>query len=207
MVKLYRKAYGLKGFNGILFNHESPRRGETFVTRKITRAISKIYLGTQENLELGNLDAKRDWGFAGDYVKAMWLMLQSDEPDDYVIATGKSISVREFIDRAFGVVGIKLNWVGKGLKEKGVIRAFDKKVISEYECLGKLYDGKELVSVGSRYFRPAEVDYLLGDASKAVVKLRWTPNIDIQELSRMMVMSDLREEYERLFGTIGLKDK
>jgi GDPmannose 4,6-dehydratase len=154
----YREAYGLFAANGILFNHESPRRGETFVTRKITRAATRIKLGLQEKLYLGNLDAKRDWGYAGDYVEAMWLMLQQEEPDDYVIATGETRSVREFVEAVFE--RLSLNW-------------------------------KEYVEIDPRYFRPAEVDILLGDASKARKKLGWKPNTSFEELVDMMVRSDL----------------
>ncbi len=156
----YRESYNLYACNGILFNHESPRRGETFVTRKITRAAAAIKLGRQAKLYLGNLDAKRDWGFAGDYVEAMWLMLQQEQPDDYVIATGETHSVREFLDEAFGY--LDLDW-------------------------------KEYVEIDPRYFRPAEVDLLIGDASKAREKLGWTPKVSFRELVRMMIDSDLAE--------------
>ncbi len=154
----YRESYGLHASNGILFNHESPRRGETFVTRKITRAAARIKLGLQDKLYLGNLDAKRDWGYAGDYVEAMWLMLQQDEPDDYVIATGEMHSVREFLDIAFDQVSIK--W-------------------------------QDHVEIDPRYYRPAEVDELLGDASKAKRILGWTPKVGFEQLARMMVDADL----------------
>lgn len=154
----YREAYGMFIANGILFNHESPRRGETFVTRKITRAIGRIHMGLQDKLYLGNLDAKRDWGFAGDYVEAMWLMLQQPAPDDYVVATGEAYSVREFLEEAFSCLGMK--W-------------------------------ERYVKVDSRYFRPTEVDYLLGDASKAREHLQWRPKVGFQQLVRMMVDSDL----------------
>ena len=154
----YRESYGLYACNGILFNHESPRRGETFVTRKITRAAAAIKLGRQAKLYLGNLDAKRDWGFAGDYVEAMWLMLQQEQPDDFVIATGETHSVREFLDEAFGY--LDLDW-------------------------------KDYVEIDPRYFRPAEVDLLIGDASKARQKLGWTPKVSFRELVRMMIDADL----------------
>ena len=155
----YRESYGLHASNGILFNHESPRRGETFVTRKITRAASRMFFGSDETLYLGNLDAQRDWGFAGDYVEAMWRMLQADEPDDYVIATGETHSVREFLDIAFG--HLELNW-------------------------------HDRVEIDPRYFRPAEVDLLLGDPTKAKDKLGWTPTTSFPDLVRMMVEGDLR---------------
>ena len=157
----YREAYGLFACNGILFNHESPRRGETFVTRKITRAVSRILAGRQSKLYLGNLDAQRDWGFAGDYVEAMWLILQQATPDDYVIATGKTYSVRQFLELAFGMV--KRDW-------------------------------REFVELDPRYLRPAEVDLLLGDATKAQTKLNWTPKVDFESLVRMMLRADMLDE-------------
>jgi GDPmannose 4,6-dehydratase len=161
--------------NGILFNHESPRRGETFVTRKITRAVAAIVTGKQDCLYLGNLDAKRDWGYAGDYVEAMWLMLQAPEPDDYVIATGEMHSVREFCEQAFALVDLPITWHGQGVDEVGV----DPK-------------GRVRVRVDPRYFRPAEVELLLGDATKARQKLGWQPKVRFHELVRMMVEHDLR---------------
>jgi GDPmannose 4,6-dehydratase len=170
----YREAYDMFAANGILFNHESPRRGETFVTRKITMAVARIKAGLQDTLFLGNLDAKRDWGFAGDYVEAMWLMLQADEPDDFVVATGETHSVREFCELAFDRVGLPLSWQGKGLEEKG---------------LGP--DGKCLVGIDPRYFRPSEVDFLLGDASKAQKQLGWEPGTRFRSLVDMMVDADL----------------
>ena len=171
----FREAYGLHASNGILFNHESPRRGETFVTRKITRAVGRIAHGLEETVYLGNLDARRDWGFAGDFVEAMWLMLQQDEPGDYVVATGEVHSVREFCERAFGKVGVELRWKGSGLDEKGVDEA----------------TGRVRVSVDPRYFRPAEVDVLLGDAAKARSVLGWAPRVDFDALVGMMVAADL----------------
>lgn len=173
----YREAYNIFACNGILFNHESPRRGETFVTRKITRAASRISLGLQNKLYLGNLDAKRDWGHSKDSVEAMWLMLQQPKADDFVIATGEQHSVREFCQIAFQEVGIDLKWQGKGLNEKGV----DKKT------------GKVIIEVDPRYFRPAEVESLLGDPTKARKKLRWKSKISFKELVKEMVQSDLEE--------------
>lgn len=170
----YRESYGMFAVNGILFNHESPRRGETFVTRKITRAVAAIVTGQQECLYLGNLDAKRDWGYAGDYVEAMWLMMQAREPDDYVIATGETHSVREFCELAFSLVDLPITWHGKGVEEVGVDR-----------------QGRVRVRVDPRYFRPAEVDLLLGDATKARQKLGWQPKVHFTELVRMMVEHDL----------------
>ncbi len=179
----YREAYGIHASNGILFNHESPIRGETFVTRKITRAAARIKLGLQKKLYLGNLDAKRDWGFAGDYVKAMWLMLQQGEPDDYVIATGRTTAVRDFCIMAFREVGIDLEWTGHGVKEKGIDKA----------------TGNVLVEVDPKYFRRTEVDILVGDASKAREKLGWKPEVTLEELVRMMVKADLKEaEHEQM---------
>ncbi|MBX4967393.1 GDP-mannose 4,6-dehydratase [Rhizobium binae] len=171
----YREAYGMYACNGILFNHESPVRGETFVTRKITRAIARIKLGLQDCLFLGNLDAKRDWGHAKDYVEMQWLMLQQEKAEDFVIATGVQYSVREFVDAAAREVGIEITWKGEGVDEKG-------------------YDpsGKCIVAVDPRYFRPTEVETLLGDASRAKEKLEWTPKITFQELVQEMVNEDLK---------------
>lgn len=171
----YRESYDLFACNGILFNHESPRRGETFVTRKITRAVARIKLGMQPCLFLGNLDAKRDWGFAGDYVELMWLMLQQTEPDDYVIATGETHSVREFAERAFARLDMKLQWQGSGVHEKGI----DAKT------------GKIVIEIDPKYFRPTEVDLLLGDPTKAKTKLGWEPRVTFEELVNMMVDADL----------------
>lgn len=177
ITKNYREAYGMFTANGILFNHESPRRGETFVTRKITRAAARIKLGLQDKLYLGNLDAKRDWGHARDFVAAMWLILQQKEPDDFVIATGEQHSVREFCEEVFSRLGMPLKWEGSGLKEKGV----DKRT------------GRVLIEVDSRYFRPAEVDSLLGDARKARKVLGWRPKTTFKQLVKEMVEADLEE--------------
>jgi GDPmannose 4,6-dehydratase len=171
----YREAYGTFAVNGVLFNHESPRRGETFVTRKITMAAARIRAGLQECLYLGNLDASRDWGFAGDFVEAMWMMLQADRPDDYVVATGEGHTVREFCERALAHVGLPVTWQGAGLDERGI---------------GP--DGRVLVAVDSRYFRPSEVDALLGDATKARSRLGWQPKTTFQDLVHLMVDADLR---------------
>ena len=178
ITKNYRESYNLFACNGILFNHESPRRGKTFVTRKISQAVANIKLGKQDKLYLGNLDAKRDWGFAGDYVKAMWLMLQQEKPDDYIIATGETHSVREFVELAFKQVGIGIVWKGKGLEEKGV----EKKT------------KRVLVEIDPRYFRPAEVELLLGDPSKAKNILGWKPEVKFSDLVKMMVEADLENE-------------
>ena len=172
----YREAYGIFASNGILFNHESPIRGETFVTRKITRAASRIKLGLQEKVYLGNLDAKRDWGHARDYVEAMWKILQHDEPDDFVIATGETHSVREFAELAFREVGFDIQWQGSGIEEKGI----DSKT------------GKVLIQIDPKYFRPTEVDILQGDAGKAREKLGWKPKVSFEQLVSEMVKEDLR---------------
>jgi GDPmannose 4,6-dehydratase len=171
----YREAYGFFACNGILFNHESPIRGETFVTRKITRGLARVKLGMQECLYLGNLDAKRDWGHARDYVEAQWLILQQPEPDDYVIATGEQHTVREFVDAVAAELGMRISWKGKGVDEKG----HDEK-------------GRCVVAVDPRYFRPAEVESLLGDASKARDKLGWTARTSFRDLVREMTRADLR---------------
>ncbi len=171
----YREAYGMFACNGILFNHESPIRGETFVTRKITMAVARIKKGLQEKLYLGNLDAKRDWGFAGDYVEAMWLMLQQDEPDDFVIATGETHSVREFVELAFAEVGIEIEWRGDGVDEVGVNKG----------------TGDVLIEVDPRYYRPTEVDILIGDPAKAKEKLGWEAKVGLRELLKMMVEGDM----------------
>ena len=173
MVVNYREAFDMYACNGILFNHESPRRGETFVSRKITLAVAKIALGIKENLVLGNLDAQRDWGYAKDFIEGMWLMLQQDQPDDYILATGQTTTVRSFVEMAFQEIGIPIEWKGKGLEEKGI---------------GP--DGKVLVEISPRFFRPAEVPFLLGNASKAKQKLGWTPRTSVEQLVKMMVQAD-----------------
>jgi len=172
----YREAYGMFACNGILFNHESPLRGETFVTRKITRAVARIHLGLEDKLYLGNLNAKRDWGFAGDYIEAMWLMLQQEVPDDFVIATGETHPVREFVELAFKSVGIEVKWQGQGIDEMGI----------------DSNTGRILVQVDPRYFRPTEVELLQGDASKARRILGWEPRVQYRELARMMVDEDVK---------------
>jgi GDPmannose 4,6-dehydratase len=209
----YREAYGLFASNGILFNHESPVRGETFVTRKITRAASKIALGLQDKLYLGNLDAKRDWGHAKDYVKMMWLILQHNRPDDWVIATGKTTSVRDFVKMAFEYLGIKVEFKGQGIGEKGIIAnveweifnsklekiGIDKNTIQNLESKIKNLLGKVVVEVDARYFRPTEVDLLIGDPSKAERELGWKREFDLKDLVNDMMESDLklmkRDEY------------
>ena len=171
----YREAYGMHASNGILFNHESPIRGETFVTRKITRAVAAIELGLQDKLFLGNLNAKRDWGHARDYVEGMWLIVQQDQPDDYVLATGETHSVREFVEKAFAQVGRSIEWQGSGVDEKGIDRS----------------SGKVLIEIDPRYFRPTEVDLLIGDPTKARTKLGWQHRTGFEELVREMVDADL----------------
>jgi len=191
----YRESYNMFACNGILFNHESPIRGETFVTRKITRAVAKISLGLQDKLWLGNLDAKRDWGHARDYVEAMWLMLQQDQPEDFVIATGKTTPVREFCRMAFREVGIEVDFYGEGAQEKGMVVASSNPHVSI---------GQEVIAIDARYFRPAEVDLLIGDPSKAKAKLGWSAKHSLEELVQDMVQSDLklfeREEYLKSGG-------
>lgn len=212
----YREAYGIFACNGILFNHESERRGETFVTRKITRAATRILLGTQKKLFLGNLNAKRDWGYAKDYVKGMWLMLQQSEPDDYVLATGETHSVREFCERAFAEVGIQLRWIGEGVDEKGVIESIDRDRtclyieklkekhpdLREFKLdLSHLRIGDAIVEIDPRYFRPTEVDTLIGDPSKAMTKLGWKPEVTFEQLIKIMIEHDfglaVKEKWRR----------
>lgn len=173
----YRESYDIFACNGILFNHESPRRGETFVTRKITRAVASIMAGKQNKLSLGNLEAKRDWGFAGDYVEAMWLILQQDKPQDFVIATNETHTVREFVELSFKEVGIEIEWKGTGVEEKG------------YDRLS----GKLLIDINPVYFRPAEVELLWGDCSKAENELKWKRNVSFNDLVKIMVDADMRE--------------
>ncbi len=192
----YREAYDMFACNGILFNHESPLRGETFVTRKITRAAAKIALGLQEKLYIGNMDAKRDWGHAKDYVEAMWLMLQQEEPEDFVIATGVTTKVRDFITAAFNEVGITLKFEGEGVDEKGIIDSIDK---SKYESSttqqlnnSTLTEGQTLIEVDPRYFRPTEVELLIGDPTKSKEKLGWEPKYDLQALLEDMVQADVK---------------
>ena len=188
----YREAYSMFACNGILFNHESPVRGETFVTRKITRAVARIKLGLQDKLYLGNLDSKRDWGYAGDFVKAMWLILQQDEPDDFVIATGEAHSVREFVEKAFLEAGIELEWRGSGVDEVGIVAGINRDPEGVNSGLWPK-KGDEVVCIDPSYFRPTEVDYLLGDPSKARSKLGWEPTVSFDELVKMMVREDLKE--------------
>jgi GDPmannose 4,6-dehydratase len=189
----YREAYGMFAANGILFNHESPLRGETFVTRKITRAAARIKLGLQETLYLGNLEARRDWGFAGDYVDAMWRILQADKPDDFVIATGESHTVREFVEAVFDELDMPLEWKGSGTEEEGIDRR----------------NGKVRIKIDPRYFRPTEVNYLEGDPSRAREVLGWGPRVDFKGLVSMMVSSDLEEQKRELYlkeGGFTVKD-
>jgi len=197
----YREGYGLFSCNGILFNHESPRRGETFVTRKITRALANILSGCQKKLYLGNLNAKRDWGFAPEYVEMMWLMLQQDKPDDYTVGTGESHSIREFVEQAFRYAGIELEWQGSGVNEKGIVASLSKRFeakssgqlplnflsIPSSLCLGDI-----LVEIDPRYFRPTEVDFLLADITKAKNELGWQPRVAFAELVKIMVDYDLK---------------
>lgn len=176
VTKNYREAYNLHASNGILFNHESPRRGETFITRKVTMAVVRILKGMQKCLYVGNLDARRDWGYAPDYVKCMWLMLQQEKPDDYVVATGENHTVREFIEKAFAAVGIRVEWRGTGIDETGI----------------NAESGEVIVKIDSRYFRPTEVDTLLGNPEKARRQLGWTPAVTFEKLVQIMVEGDLK---------------
>ena len=181
----YREAYKIFACNGILFNHESPVRGETFVTRKITRAVAKIVLGLQDKLFLGNLDAQRDWGHAKDYVRMMWMILQADEPEDWVIATGKTTSVRDLVKMAFAEVGVALDFIGTGKDEKGIVKSCSNADFS-------IEIGKEVVSIDPHYYRPTEVDLLIGDASKAKNKLGWVPEYSLENLIKEMMEYDVK---------------
>jgi len=196
MVQNYREGYNLFSVNGILFNHESPRRGETFVTRKITRALARITYGLEDRLYLGNLHARRDWGYAGDYVEAMWLMLQQDEPDDYVLGTGESHSVREFVDVAFNHAGIELEWKGTGTSEKGIIRslapASASPSTSALTSTCSLNVGDVLIEIDPRYFRPTEVQFLQADPTKAREKLGWEAKVKFNDLVKIMVNADIK---------------
>jgi len=185
----YREGYDMFACNGILFNHESPRRGETFVTRKITRAVANILAGNQKRLYLGNLNAKRDWGFAPEYIEMMWLMLQQDGPDDYVVGTGESHSIREFVDLAFRYIGVELGWEGTGAGEKGVVRSVTPRVSFD---ASRLNAGDVVIEVDPRYFRPTEVDFLQADISKAREKLKWEPRTTFDELVKVMIDYDLK---------------
>jgi GDPmannose 4,6-dehydratase len=183
----YREAYDMYACNGILFNHESPLRGETFVSRKITRAVARLVLGLQSKLYMGNIDAKRDWGHARDYIEAMYLILQQDKPDDYVIATGETTSVRDFMTRSFAHVGVTLAFKGKGVNEVGIVEQVDKSIVEE----NPLKPGAEVMAIDPRYFRPTEVDLLLGDPTKSNKILGWKPKYDVNALLKEMVDSDL----------------
>lgn len=207
----YREAYGLHASNGILFNHESPIRGETFVSRKVTRALARIILGLQDTLYMGNLSSKRDWGHAKDYVRAMYLILQQEEPDDYVIATGITTEVREFVRRSFAMTGIELAFEGEGEDETGIVRDINETLFIENageelfkKFRTRIQQNPVLVEVDSKYFRPTEVDFLLGDPTKAMEKLGWVPEYDLDGLITDMVRSDLalmkRESYLRNGG-------
>ena len=206
ITKNYREAYDMFACNGILFNHESPRRGETFVTRKITRAVAKIALGLQEKFFLGNLEAKRDWGHAKDYVRMMWMILQAEKPEDWVIATGVTTTVRDFVRLAFGEVGIEVEFKGEGVNEKGFIKSIDQEKYSKATGISNPVEenndqqtttnvqpalGKEVLSVDPTYFRPTEVDLLIGDPTKAKEKLGWVPEHDLASLVKDMMQSDV----------------
>ncbi|MGV8018739.1 MAG: GDP-mannose 4,6-dehydratase [Ignavibacteria bacterium] len=208
IVKNYREAYNLYACNGILFNHESPRRGETFVTRKITRAVSRIICGLQKNFSLGNLNAKRDWGYAPEYCEGMWRMLQQDSPDDFVLATGETHTVREFVELAFRNAGIEIEWRGEKENEKGIVKSFNADVGGNPESMGELYHkllekyikiGDTVVYVDRNYYRPTEVDLLIGDATKAKKILGWEPKIKFEELVKLMITSDIEKVLKRGF--------
>ncbi len=192
----YREAYGIFACNGIMFNHESPIRGETFVTRKITRAASKIVLGLQDKLYLGNLNAERDWGHAKDYVRVMWMILQAEQPEDWVIATGVTTTVRDFVKMAFAYCGVELEFTGEGSDEVGIVKSVDKKLFSSLitndESRITDFLGKEVVVVDPRYFRPTEVEKLIGDPTKARTRLGWEPEYDLKMLVEEMMASDLK---------------
>ena len=206
----YRESYNMFACNGILFNHESPIRGETFVTRKITRGATRIILGLDKKLYLGNLNAKRDWGHAKDYVEGMWLILQQEEPDDYVLATGKTTSIRDFVKMTFGELGISIDFQGEGVDEKGYVSKIDEKVLlnkleginaeNKESIIKKVKEliGQPVVEVDPKYFRPAEVDILIGDATKAKEKLGWEPKHTLEDLVKEMVESDLERNYKEL---------
>ncbi|WP_343689611.1 GDP-mannose 4,6-dehydratase [Chitinophaga sp.] len=195
----YREAYKMFACNGILFNHESPLRGETFVTRKITRGVSKIFLGMQEKLFMGNIDAQRDWGHAKDYVEAMYLILQQEQPEDYVIATGITTPVREFIKMAFAEVGIELEFTGKGIDEKGIVKSVSAENLH-------VKPGQEVLAIDPRYFRPTEVDLLIGDPTKAQTKLGWKPRYNLQALVKEMMAADVELfRKEQLLKNAGFK--
>jgi len=203
----YREAYNIFACNGILFNHESPRRGETFVTRKITRAAARILLGLDKKLYLGNLSSKRDWGHAKDYVRMMWMILQYDKPEDWVIATGRTTEIREFVRLAFRYLGIEIDFKGEGVDEKGFVQNINEDVLNEVlksqnielniDYVKSLL-GKDIVNVDPKYFRPTEVDLLLGDATKAKEKLGWEPKITLEEMTKEMVEYDLKQSYQEL---------
>jgi len=201
----YREAYNMFACNGILFNHESPRRGETFVTRKITRAAARIILGLDKKLYLGNLSAKRDWGHARDYIRMMWMILQYEKPEDWVIETGRTTEIREFVRMVFDYLGIKIRFEGSGVNEKGIIDSIDED--KYHSIMQKILNttnyplpttNSVIIEVDPRYFRPTEVDLLLGDATKAKEKLGWEPQITLEEMVKEMVESDLKESYQEL---------
>lgn len=198
MATNYREAYGMFISNGVLFNHESPRRGETFVTRKITRAVSRIAHGVQRNVVLGNLDSRRDWGYAPEYVEAMWLMLQQERPDDYVVATGRSHSVREFVEKAFERIGIKVRWSGRGIEERAVVEHVSYTPFMEHL---QVREGDPVVNISGEFFRPTEVEDLLGDASKAREALGWEARTGFDELVETMMDADIRTTGMLLDGT------
>ena len=191
LARNYREGYNLFASNGILFNHESPRRGETFVTRKVTRAVARIRYGFEDKLYLGNLEAKRDWGYAPDYVEGMWRILQQEEPGDFVLATGESHSVREFCELAFQEAGIELEWRGSGTSDEGVVKSTSFRASDQGDKVPQ--PGNKIIAIDPRYFRPTEVGYLLGDASKARQKLGWEPTVTFKQLVKIMVKADIQD--------------
>jgi GDPmannose 4,6-dehydratase len=202
IIKNYREAYNIFAVNGILFNHESPRRGETFVTRKITMAAVRIALGLQDKLYLGNLNAKRDWGYAPEYCEGMWRMLQQDEPEDFVLATGETHTVREFCELAFGELGIELEWQGEGINEKGIVKSINQNIpLFQNSNIPKpkVDIGSVVVAVSPRYFRPTEVELLIGNPQKAKEKLGWEAKTKLDELLRIMVKADFEKVQKRCF--------
>lgn len=200
----YREAYGMFISNGILFNHESPKRGETFVTRKITRAVSRIAFGVQRKVTLGNLDTKRDWGYAPEYVECMWRILQQDKPDDFVVATGANHSVKEFVEKAFEYIGIRIKWQGKGLLEKGIVCNISDTPYNEHAHVKK---GDMVVDISERLLRPTDVRCLRGDSSKAKQLLGWKPKVNFDKLVKIMVEADLKRTQILLEGTRQYKEE
>jgi len=193
----YREAYNIFACNGILFNHESPRRGETFVTRKITRAVARILHGLQEVCVLGNLDSKRDWGYAPEYCEGMWRIMQQDKPEDFVLATGETHTIREFCEKTFANTGIEIEWQGEKENEKGIVKSIDKEKLLVKDSPIKI--GDVVIAVSPKYYRPTEVELLIGDATKAKTKLGWEPKVKFEELVKIMIVADVEKVSKRGF--------